>query len=185
MARRNNKQNILILHGPNLNLLGEREPEIYGALTLNQINGLLKKECKRLGIHPFISQSNHEGELIDLLHSYRKRVDAVVINPGAYTHYSYALRDAIASIQLPTIEVHLSDITKRETFRKTSVIAPVCVKQIFGHGWKSYAMALEHLAGRAPLPSSPSRDAEKKPSKVSGRVLAQNRKKKGSLHARK
>ena len=184
MARRNFKKNILILHGPNLNLLGEREPQIYGALTLREINALLKKECQTLGIHPFIHQSNHEGKLIDLLHSYRKRVDAVVINPGAYTHYSYALRDAIESIQLATVEVHLSDIKKREAFRKTSVIAPVCVKQISGHGWKSYAMALAYLAGVVPALNLMIQDTAKKPTKNSESALAKKRKKKGSLHAR-
>lgn len=184
MARRELKKNILILHGPNLNLLGEREPEIYGAHTLGEINDLLKKECRSLGIHPFIHQSNHEGDLIDLLHSYRKKVEAVVINPGAYTHYSYALRDAIASIQLATVEVHLSDIKKREPFRKTSVIAPVCVKQISGHGWKSYAMALTYLADTVPALSSIIRDDAKSPTKKSERALGKKRKKKGFLHAR-
>ena len=144
--KRRGKIRILVLHGPNLNLLGEREPHIYGTLSLNELNKKLKHEAKALGCKLVIFQSNHEGDLIDLLHEYRKDVNAVVINPGAYTHYSFAIRDAVASIQLPTFEVHLSDIQKREAFRKISVIEPVCVKQISGHGWKSYLRAIEIIA---------------------------------------
>ncbi len=139
-------KSILILHGPNLNLLGEREPDTYGTMTLKELNSNLKKECRRHAIKMHVFQSNHEGELIDLLHAYRKKVTAVVFNPGALTHYSYALRDAVASIQLPTFEVHLSDISKREAFRRVSVVAPVCVKQISGYGWRSYAMAINEIA---------------------------------------
>jgi 3-dehydroquinate dehydratase-2 len=140
---------ILILHGPNLNLLGEREPEVYGSMTLAQLNAKLKAHAAKRRCTLRIQQSNSEGALIDLLHKNRKWADAVVFNPGAYTHYSYALRDAVASICLPTIEVHLSDIQKREKFRRVSVIAPVCKAQISGHGWQSYTLAMEALIGGA------------------------------------
>lgn len=138
-------KNILILHGPNLNLLGEREPEIYGSLTLTQLNRKLREFAKQQGLALRIFQSNSEGALIDTLHRYRKWTDGVVINPAAYTHYSYALRDAISSIQRPTVEVHLSDIHQREDFRKISVIAPVCRRQISGLGWKSYLEGIKFL----------------------------------------
>jgi 3-dehydroquinate dehydratase-2 len=137
---------ILVLHGPNLNLLGEREPSIYGAMTLPQINARLKKESRIYPVILRIVQSNSEGELINILHRHRKWADGIVFNPGAYTHYSYALRDAVASIVPPTIEVHLSDIKKRERFRRVSVIAPVCVQQISGLGWKSYLKAIQYLS---------------------------------------
>ncbi len=136
---------VLILHGPNLNLLGEREPEIYGKMTLAQLNARLREFAKSHAYTLHIQQSNSEGELIDILHAKRKWADGVVFNPGAYTHYSYALRDAVAAIQVPTIEVHLSDIRKREAFRRVSVIAPVCAGQISGLGWKSYTAGLEKL----------------------------------------
>jgi 3-dehydroquinate dehydratase II len=139
------KQRYLILHGPNLNLLGEREPETYGLMTLRELNRKIRTFSKESGCDCRIYQSNSEGILIDLLHKQRKWAQGVVINPGAYTHYSYALRDAISGIALPTIEVHLSDIHQRETFRQTSVIAPVCLLQISGLGWKSYIKAIEAL----------------------------------------
>ncbi len=134
---------IFVLHGPNLNLLGEREIGVYGRLTLKELNAKLvahafAKKC-RIKIH----QSNSEGELIDLLHGCRKVTDVVVFNPGAYTHYSYALRDAVAAIHIPTYEVHLSNIHAREDFRKISVIAPVCAEQISGFGWESYTRAID------------------------------------------
>ena len=137
---------ILVLHGPNLNLLGEREPSVYGAMTLAQINESLRRKSRQLGLTLRIFQSNHEGILIDLLHRHRKWADACVFNPGAYTHYSYALRDAVAACKIPTIEVHLSDIKRREPFRRVSVIAPVCLAQISGKGEDSYLQALERLA---------------------------------------
>lgn len=133
---------LLILHGPNLNLLGEREPEVYGAMTLTQLNVKLRKFARNLKCLVRIYQSNSEGELIDLIHRNRKWADGIIFNPGAYTHYSYALRDAVASVSLPTYEVHLSDIQKREDFRKISVIAPVCIEQISGYGWESYTRAI-------------------------------------------
>jgi 3-dehydroquinate dehydratase II len=139
---------ILVLHGPNLNLLGEREPEVYGSMTLAQLNTKLRQEAKKKKITLKTYQSNHEGDLIDQIHAQRKWADAIVINPGAYTHYSYALRDAISSVNKPTIEVHLSDIHAREDFRKISVISPVCLEQISGLGWKSYLKALERLLER-------------------------------------
>jgi 3-dehydroquinate dehydratase-2 len=141
-------KNILVLHGPNLNLLGEREPEVYGAMTLAQLNASLRRKARELKVSLRIFQSNHEGALIDLLHKNRKWAAGCVFNPGAYTHYSYALRDAVAASQIPTIEVHLSDIKKREEFRKVSVIEPVCVAQITGKGLGSYLEALEALARR-------------------------------------
>lgn len=141
-------KNVLVLHGPNLNLLGEREPEVYGSTTLAQLDGQLRKKAKALGLALRIHQSNHEGALIDLLHKNRRWAKACVFNPGAYTHYSYALRDAVAASQIPTIEVHLSDISKREPFRRVSVIEPVCVAQITGKGVGSYLEALERLAAR-------------------------------------
>ena len=137
--------NILVLHGPNLNLLGEREPEVYGRQTLADVDAAIRKEARKLGVSVKIFQSNGEGRLIDLLHRHRRWADGVVFNPGAYTHYSYALRDAVASIQKPTVEVHLSDIKKREKWRRVSVIAPACVAQICGRGMRGYLDALRLL----------------------------------------
>jgi 3-dehydroquinate dehydratase-2 len=139
-------KNILVLHGPNLNLLGERETKVYGTLTLAQVNALLRRRAKALKARLEIHQSNHEGRLIDLIHARRRWADGLIFNPGAYTHYSYALRDAVAAARVPTIEVHLSDIKKREPFRRKSVIAPACRAQISGHGAGSYLRALERLA---------------------------------------
>ncbi len=137
--------NVLILHGPNLNLLGEREPDVYGSMTLRQLNAQLRQAVKPWGVTLKIHQSNSEGTLIDWLHQYRHWADGVVFNPAAYTHTSYALRDAIAAIQKPTVEVHLSDIYRREAFRRKSVVAPVCVKQISGLGWRSYLEGVQFL----------------------------------------
>lgn len=142
------KIRILVLHGPNLNLLGEREPEVYGTVTLAEINSRLRGISRKLNASVRFFQSNGEGALISAIHRNRKWADGLIINPGAYTHYSYALRDAISSVSLPAVEVHLSNIKKRERFRRTSVIAPVCVKQIMGLGWHSYAEALKCLTTR-------------------------------------
>lgn len=137
--------NILVLHGPNLNLLGEREPDVYGRVTLAQLNAKLRAHARYRKASLRIFQSNAEGALIDLLHKHRKWAHGVVINPAAYTHYSYALRDAVKAVKLPAVEVHLSDIHKREPFRRASVIAPVCVARVMGKGARSYLEAIDRL----------------------------------------
>lgn len=136
---------LLIVHGPNLNLLGEREPEIYGQLTLAAVNQAIAALADELRVEVKFFQSNHEGAIIDFLHAQRTWADGLVINPGALTHYSYALRDAIAGVQLPAVEVHLSDIYQREPFRRISVIREVCIDQISGHGLNSYLEGLQRL----------------------------------------
>lgn len=136
---------ILILHGPNLNLLGSREPEVYGSMTMDEINEKVIALGKELGIDVKCQQSNHEGALIDALHDARTWANGVVFNPGAYTHTSVALRDAISSIQIPVIEVHISNVYAREKFRYQSMISAVCKGKIVGLGWRSYTLGLRAL----------------------------------------
>ena len=139
--------NILILHGPNLNLLRTREPGVYGAMTLAEINARLEHVAAERCAELRILQSNHEGALVDAIHAARGWADGILINPGALTHYSYALRDAIAAVGIPTIEVHLSNVYAREPFRHVSVIAPVCRGQISGLGPVGYVLGLIALLG--------------------------------------
>jgi 3-dehydroquinate dehydratase-2 len=137
---------VLVLHGPNLNLLGQREPEIYGTDTLADVDAQLESLALELHVQVACRQSNHEGELIDWLHEARERFDGVLINPGGYTHTSVALRDAIASMDKPCVEVHLSNVYKREAFRHRSLTAPVCIGSIMGFGLQSYLLGLRAIA---------------------------------------
>jgi len=135
---------ILLIHGPNLHLLGRRKPELYGTLSLPQLNAAIKKEAATLGVKLRVFQSNCEGEIIDLLTANAGWADALIINPGAYTHYSYAIRDAVEALYPAAVEVHLTDISKREPFRRLSVIKPVCAAQFKGEGPGSYLKALRY-----------------------------------------
>ncbi len=136
---------ILVLWGPNLNLLGTREPAIYGSMSFEEINTRLREEAAALGCEVEIFQSNSEGELVSALHGAMGRVVGVVLNPGAYSHYGYALRDAIAASELPVMEVHFSNVYAREPFRHTSVVAPVCHGVIVGLGWRGMGLGLRAL----------------------------------------
>ncbi len=137
---------VLILNGPNLNLLGTRQPEVYGSTTLADVEAMCVEAAKSLGISVMFAQSNHEGILVDQIHTAKGSHAGIVLNAGAYTHTSIALMDAIASVELPVVEVHLSNIHAREAFRHKSYIAPVALGQIAGFGAKGYVLALEALA---------------------------------------
>lgn len=140
--------NILILNGPNLNFLGIREKEVYGTKTYEELCAFLKKLEREYPVKLKIIQSNHEGDLIDMIQeAYYQKTEAIIINPGALTHYSYALRDAIKSVEIPTAEVHLSDISQREDFRKLSVISEVCLRTFKGKGFASYEEAIAFIVG--------------------------------------
>ena len=136
---------VLVLHGPNLNLLGTREPEIYGSMMLGDINMKLIEMAKEFGADLKCFQSNHEGALIDALHDARMWADGAIFNPGGYTHSSIALRDAVIASGLPVVEVHLSNVYAREEFRNSSMISAVCVGKIVGFGWRSYELGLRAL----------------------------------------
>ena len=140
-------QKILVIHGPNLNLLGKRKPEVYGNMNLEKINEEIKKFAKNNNLNISIIQSNEEGEIVDAIQK-AQDYSAIVINPGGYTHTSVAIRDAIEAVEIPTVEVHLSNIYAREDFRHRSMSAPVCVGQISGLGWYGYILALEYLTKR-------------------------------------
>lgn len=135
----------LVINGVNLNMLGIREPGIYGKSTLKDLEAAVEKKAKTLGVEVDFFQSNFEGEIVEKIHGALGVYDGIIINPGAFTHYSYAIRDAFGSVKLPVIEVHISNIHKREEFRHTSVIVPECVGQICGLGFKGYELALEAL----------------------------------------
>lgn len=138
-------RSVLVLHGPNLNLLGKREPEIYGTLTLEDINRVLIQDAKSAGVELSITQSNQEGILIDCIQAALGQDDGIIINPGAYTHTSVGIRDAISAVNVPTVEVHISNIYRREPFRHQSYIAPVAIGQISGFGVQSYRLGLQAL----------------------------------------
>ena len=136
---------ILVIHGPNLNLLGEREPHVYGRVSLSKINQSIQSEAKKLGVRVKIVQSNHEGKLVDLIGKAKSLYDGILINPAAYTHTSVALRDALSACGVPAVEVHLSNIYGREEFRRHSLTAAVCVGQVSGFGEASYLLGLQGL----------------------------------------
>ncbi|MGB9679452.1 MAG: type II 3-dehydroquinate dehydratase [Thermoanaerobacteraceae bacterium] len=136
---------VLIIHGPNLNLTGSREKDIYGETNYEEINNIIKREAAKMDIAVKIQQSNSEGEIINFIHTAQSNFDAIIINPAAYTHYSLAIMDAIGAVQIPVIEVHISNIYKREDYRKISVTASKCVGQITGFGPYSYVLALNAI----------------------------------------
>ncbi len=136
---------ICLIHGPNINLLGMREANIYGTMTFDEVNRSIKEHAKSKGIEIRIFQSNHEGEIVDNIHEAREWADAIIINPGAYTHYSYSIRDAITGVRLPAIEVHISNVHAREEFRRNSVISPIVVGQIVGMGTYGYLLAVDAI----------------------------------------
>jgi len=139
--------NLLILNGPNLNMLGIREPEIYGSETYADLCALIEAHAKELGVQVTLLQSNHEGTLVDAIQDAYGKMDGIIINPGAYTHTSIALLDAVKAVSIPTVEVHISDPGTREDFRRISYIRSACVRTILGHGLKGYLEAMDFLAG--------------------------------------
>ena len=140
---------ILVINGPNLNFLGIREKKVYGTQDYDDLLGLIGKKAEETQNEILTFQSNHEGAIIDRLQeAYFDGTEGIVINPGAYTHYSYAIRDALASITVPKVEIHISDITQREEFRRVSVTAPVCDKQIYGQGLDGYLQAIDYIIGQ-------------------------------------
>ena len=140
-------KHILLIHGPNLNLTGKREPGVYGRDSLASINAEVVNKCNACGMDCAVFQSNSEGAIIDRIHAAMEDCDAIIINAGAYTHYSYAIRDAIAAVRLPTVEVHMSNVHAREEFRHKSVIGPVCAGVIAGFGKNSYLLAVDAVRG--------------------------------------
>jgi 3-dehydroquinate dehydratase-2 len=146
MAENTDSRNVLVIHGPNLNMLGTREPDIYGHQTLEEINAALTAQADRLGLHIETFQSNHEGDMVDKIQQANDSFHGIIINPAAYTHTSIAIRDALSLLNIPVIEVHLSNIYKRESFRQTSMISAVVTAQISGFGSHGYLLALDGLA---------------------------------------
>lgn len=136
----------LVINGPNLNLLGLREPAIYGSRSFAALQDFIRASAAEAGVEVELFQSNHEGAIVDAIQEADTAFDGIVINPGAYTHYSYAIHDALKAVSIPAVEVHMSDIQKREEFRHLSVTAPACIAQIRGHGFESYTMAIDMLA---------------------------------------
>ena len=146
MADNTSGRNVFVIHGPNLNMLGTREPDIYGHQTLEEINSALKAQADRRGLHIETFQSNHEGDIVDKIQQAQDSFQGVIINPAAYTHTSIAIRDALSLLNIPVVEVHLSNIYKRESFRRTSMMSAVVTAQISGFGSQGYLLALEGLA---------------------------------------
>lgn len=140
---------IMVINGPNLNMLGTREPEIYGEKTYSDLENYIEKHAQSKDAEAIVVQSNSEGEIIDFIHYALGSCDAIVINPAAYTHYSYAIYDALKTVDIPAIEVHISDIHSREEFRQKSVTAPACIEQISGIGFDGYTLAIDHLIENA------------------------------------
>ena len=138
---------ILVINGPNLNMLGIREPDIYGKNTYNDLVDMIDAHCKEKGIEVEQYQSNHEGDLVDKIQYAYKKFDGIVINPGAYTHTSVAILDAVKAVGIPCVEVHISEVNERENFRKISYIRAACVKTVSGHGFNGYIEAIDYLAG--------------------------------------
>jgi len=146
MAEDTSDLKILVIHGPNLNMLGMREPDIYGHQTLEEINSALKAQADRLGLHIETFQSNHEGDIVDKIQQAQDSFQGIIINPAAYTHTSIAIRDALSLLNIPVVEVHLSNIYKRESFRRTSMMSAIVTAQISGFGSQGYLLALDGLA---------------------------------------